>query len=290
MISPKLIKVSVVIPVYNNPDGLKKVLESLVDQNFNNNEYEIIIADNGSSDGSLDVVKEYRGNYPQLVNYVIEDKIQSSYAARNKGIGVAKGQVLAFTDSDCIPSESWLREGCNALLKDNASMIAGRIDFIFRNSEPNIWEYYDSAGKLNQKSYVENIGFGATANLFVRKTMFDRYGLFISELQSGGDYEFGRRLTQSGEILVYDEDALVYHPARATFKAKLKKSKRIAKGQKILEQFEILEHDRITWKQLIPTKYYLALPKYRIGFVRKIVLVLIINFFRYFNYFYRLIF
>ena len=288
MISPKLIKVSVVIPVYNNPDGLKKVLASLVEQDFPKDQYEIIVADNRSTDESLDVAQEYAENYPYLVKYVIEDKIQSSYAARNKGIQIAKGNVLAFTDSDCDPVENWLAEGCKSLKYNNASMVAGKIEFTFKDSEPNIWEYFDAAGKLNQKSYVENAGFGATANLFIRKTMFDIYGLFLSKLKSGGDYEFGRRLTQSGELLLYEESVLVYHAARSTFKDKLAKSKRIAEGQRRLSSMGLLDHGQLNWRQLFPTKHYSSIPEIKIEIRNKILLVLINNFFRYYNYYMRI--
>jgi glycosyltransferase involved in cell wall biosynthesis len=267
---------------------LKKVLASLVEQDFPKDQYEIIVADNGSTDKTLNVAKDYAEKYQFLVRYVIEDDIQNSYAARNKGIQIAQGEILAFTDSDCVPCESWLTKGCKALWKDNASMIAGRIEFTFKKSQPNIWEYFDAAGKLNQKSYVESAGFGATANLFVRKTMFDRYGLFLSELQSGGDYEFGRRLTQSNEVLLYAENALVYHPARSTFRDKLAKSKRIAEGQKMLSKMGLLDHGQLNWRHLLLTKHYPSLPGVRIEINEKILLVLINNIFRYYNCFKRI--
>jgi glycosyltransferase involved in cell wall biosynthesis len=283
-----LIKVSVIIPVFNNPDGLKKVLESLVEQDFPKDQYEIIVADNCSTDESLDVAHEYTENYPDLVKYVIEGKIQSSYAARNKGIIIAKGEILAFTDSDCDPVECWLREGCKSFKENNASMVAGEIEFTFKNSEPNIWEYFDAATKLNQKSYVENAGFGATANLFVRKLMFDKYGLFLSQLKSGGDYEFGRRLTQSGELLLFTEKALVYHPARSCFRSKFSKSKRIAEGQRILTKRGLLDHGRLNWRQLLLRMYYPTLPEVKMKKHEKILLVLINNYFRYYNFLKRL--
>ena len=269
---------------------MQNTLESLVEQNFPRGHYEIIVADNGSTDKTLNVAKDYAEKYQSLVRYVIEDNIQGSYAARNKGIYIAKGSIIAFTDADCIPDMNWLNKGFSSIKESSVSMLAGRIEFTYKNSEPNIWEYYDSAGKLKQRSYVENAGFGATANLFVKKVMFNKYGSFIPEVQSGGDYEFGRRITQAGETLIYDGDALIYHPARTTFKDKLKKSKRIANGQKILEQMNLLEHGKRTWKQLIPTIQYSLLHNYRLNFRRKLLLVVITNFFRYFNYFHRLIF
>ena len=281
-------QLSVIIPVYNNSSGLRKVLWSLVNQDFDKILYEIIVSDNGSTDKTLDVAKEYADEYPQLVRYVIENKIQSSYAARNKGIIIAKGKILVFTDADCIADKDWLKNGFSSMTQSSVSMVAGRIKFTYKNSEPNIWEYYDSAEKLNQKSYVKNAGFGATANLFVRKKMFDKYGLFLPEFQSGGDYEFGRRLTQLGEVLLYAETSLVYHPARFTFRDKLAKSKRVAKGQKMLERMGLLNHGKLNWRQLILTKHYPSLPGINIRIDEKIMLVLINNFFRYYNFFKRL--
>ncbi len=281
-------QLSVIIPVYNNSSGLRKVLWSLVNQDFDKILYEIIVSDNGSTDKTLDVAKEYADEYPQLVRYVIENKIQSSYAARNKGIIISKGKILVFTDADCIADKDWLKNGFSSMTQSSVSMVAGRIKFTYKNSEPNIWEYYDSAEKLNQKSYVNNAGFGATANLFVRKKMFDKYGLFLPELQSGGDYEFGRRLTQLGEVLLYAETSLVYHPARFTFRDKLAKSKRVAKGQKMLERMGLLNHGKLNWRQLILTKHYPSLPGINIRIDEKFMLVLINNFFRYYNFFKRL--
>tara|TARA_Y100000590_G_scaffold470346_1_gene664000 strand:- start:18788 stop:19651 length:864 start_codon:yes stop_codon:yes gene_type:complete len=283
-----LIKASVIIPVHNNPYGLKRLLASLVEQDFPNNQYEVIVVDNRSTDSSQDIALEYVNNYPRLVKNISEDKIQSSYAARNKGIEIARGEILAFTDSDCVPCESWLTEGCKALWQQNASMIAGRIKFTFEKSLPNIWEYFDAAGKLNQKSYVQGAGFGATANLFVRNEMFKKYGVFLSELESGGDYEFGRRLTQAEETLKYSKEALVLHPARSSFRSKLAKSKRIAKGQKDLAKMGLLEHGQLNCRQLSLTLYYPTLPEVRMKMYKKILLVLINNSFKYYNFFLRI--
>ena len=157
----------------------------LVNQDFPKDQYEIIVAYNGFDDKTLDVAKTFTNYFPRLVKYVIENKIQSSYAARNKGIRIAKGQVLAFIDSDCIPTLNWLSQGYSTLVKNKVSMLAGRIKFTYKNSKPNLWEYFDASTKLNQKSYVENAGFGATANLFVRKKMFHKYGIFFPSFNLG---------------------------------------------------------------------------------------------------------
>ena len=80
--------------MYKDSKGLRDSLSCLVNQNFPKDKYEIIVADNGSTDGTLNVAKNFNKKYPGLVHYVIENKIQSSYAARNRGIKLSKGKLI----------------------------------------------------------------------------------------------------------------------------------------------------------------------------------------------------
>ena len=155
------------------------------------------------------------------------------------------------------------------------------------NFEWNIWEYFDSAGKLNQKYYVENANFGATANLFVRHSVFVKYGFFLSILESGGDYEFCRRVTKSGEVLLFASNALVFHPARSSLKSKLAKSKRIAEGQRKLSRMGLLDHGQLDWRQLLLRISYPTLPEVKLRRHEKMSLIIIYNCFQYYNFFKR---
>jgi hypothetical protein len=159
---------------------------------------------------------------------------------------------------------------------------------IFKQKHPNIWEYFDAARKLNQRAYVEKAGFGATANLFVRRVLFDTYGLFRSNLQSGGDYEFGRRLTTAGEKLVYIDSAIVRHPARRSFKAVLNKSKRVAKGQKQLEDIGLLEHCPLSWQSLKPVRQCPRMDAILLSAKQRLAVVAMATFFKYYNFLKRL--
>jgi len=277
--------VSVIIPVYNDSERIRKALDALVAQTYPRDSYEIIVADNGSTDSTPQVVEEYCAKYPNLVRLVFEREVQSSYAARNKGLQVAMGGIFAFTDSDCVPEQNWIEVGTKALQHQQAACGGGRITFFFKSSRPNIYEYLDSARKLNQQAYIEQAGFAATANYFARRELFDRYGEFRYNLISGGDYEFGQRLTAEGEKMIYIPEARVQHPARASFKEILKKTSRVAAGQKELASLGLLEHGTLSWRNWLPKFRYPRDGHWskEHSFREKIQLVLLANFFSYLN-------
>jgi glycosyltransferase involved in cell wall biosynthesis len=232
--------VSVVVPVLNNQDGIRALLKALSGQAYGRDRFEVIVADNGSRDRITDVVEQARQDLaPTEVKLVFERDILGSYAARNKGLEATRGQIIAFTDSDCLPAAEWIERGVAALLTEDCDLAAGRVAMTFRP-------------KLNQNMYVEDASFGATANLFVRRSAIDHGGVFCGELTSGGDYEFGRRLTAQGAKLVYVHDAVVAHPARATFRGILRKTRRIAIGQKQLDAVGSQDHGRVTSRSFMP--------------------------------------
>jgi glycosyltransferase AglI len=280
--------ITVIIPVYNDPEGLGDTLSSLIEQDYPNNKYEIIVVDNGSNDNTLDVAKKYTATNPELIKFTVEDKIQSSYAARNKGLGIASGDIIAFIDSDCVADKQWLKSGVSYLEDAEIAAVAGRIKFTYLDDNPNFWEYFDSARKLNQRSYVENSGFGATANFFVRKEIVNKYGLFRDDLISGGDYEFGRRITDRNETIVFGEGALVLHKARTTFSSILSKSSRVASGQKVLTRLGLLNHGVVTWRTFLPARVAPDLKGYNINLTKKISYIFVKTFFSYYNFFRRL--
>ena len=244
---------SVVVPVYNDARRLRSALDALLSQTYPSDCYEVIVADNGSTDTTPRVAEEYAVRRGGTVRLVVEDQIQSSYAARNRGLRAARGEVLAFTDADCVPDPEWLKNGIRALAEPDATCGGGRIVFFYKSARPNVYEYYDSVRKLDQQSYVCRAGFAATANFFARARLFGQYGEFRADLSSGGDYEFGRRLTSAGEKMVYIPDATVRHPARATFHELYLKTKRVARGQRKLEWLGLLDHGRLTWRNWLPT-------------------------------------
>ena len=118
------ILISVIIPVWNDKDKICKCIQALESQSLSRASYEIIAVDNGSTDGTYEYLESK--NTIRLA----QEKQPGSYAARNKGINLAKGKFLAFTDSDCIPSFNWLEELVKTIESDQTiGIVAGHVEF-----------------------------------------------------------------------------------------------------------------------------------------------------------------
>jgi len=216
--------VSVIIPVYNDAKRIGLCIEALLRQSYPRERFEIIVVDNGSKDSTHQVVSGY-----PAVTLLVENEVQGSYAARNKGIENASGEIIAFTDGDCVPQTKWLDSGVAALQLKQADLVGGRVKFPL-NPGSSAAEYYDALCNIRIKDNVETRGVAFTANLLVHKSVIDNLGGFPHHIQSGGDVYFTSRATSAGHKLVYGGDAIVEHPAR-NLRALVRKSLRIGRGK-----------------------------------------------------------
>jgi glycosyltransferase involved in cell wall biosynthesis len=243
--------ISVIVPVFNNAGGIALLLGALESQSYDNLKYEVIIVDNGSQDGTYEVASLFADKSETTIK-VVQELAVGAYAARNKGVSEASGEILAFTDSDCVPTPTWIERGAASLASSTADGAAGAVEFTFIGERANAYEFLDSANKLAQETYVTKLGFAATANFIVRKVAVEDLGGFDSNLRSGGDYELGQRLTASGRELIYVGDAVVQHPARSTFREIIQKNIRVAGGQYALRKQGKLKHGSFSWKNFFP--------------------------------------
>jgi len=200
--------VSVIVPVRDAAATLGDCLDGLAAQQLTDVGFEVIVVDNGSQDGTPQLARAH-----PLKPRVIFESRPGSYAARNAGLAAAQGKIVAFTDGDCYPAPIWLARGLRAL--QATELVAGRVR-PHLSSAPTRWERFDAGHHVDQRKYVEVLGFGATANLFVRRAVFDRIGDFDGTLRSGGDREFCTRATAAGFRLGYASDAEVTHRSRRT--------------------------------------------------------------------------
>ena len=219
--------VSVIIPVYNSNKLLHICLTALAQQTYPRDCYEVIVVDNNSQENVSDVVKHFE----QVT--LIKETQPGSYVARNKGLSVAKGTVIAFTDADCVPTPAWIEHGVSALVSEpNVGLVAGHIDLFAEDANnPNPYELYEMlALGFPQDQFVAEGHFGVTANLFTFDHVIKSVGDFDSTLKSGGDKQWGQRVYQAGYRQLYVKEAIVKHPTRTTWEELNKRGTRIIGG------------------------------------------------------------
>jgi glycosyltransferase involved in cell wall biosynthesis len=217
---------SVIIPVYNDREGLRVCLEALALQTWPHDRLEVLVVDNGSREPIADLTARF--GFVRLLS----ESEPGSYAARNRGLTEARGQLLAFTDADCLPAPTWLEEGARALLEHGGPVVlAGRVEVFAQDpARPTLAEEYELALAFTQRSNARRKHFGVTANLFTTRAAFERVGPFDTRLKSGGDKEWGQRAFAQGVPVAYCDSAVVRHPARRSVRELCQKRARQAGG------------------------------------------------------------
>ncbi len=213
-------EVSIVIPIRNSEDYIERLLAGLRELEYQSS-YEVIIVDNGSTDRTYEILRESEFKVLSCT------EVYSSYAARNIGIKEAQYDIIAFTDADCRVSSNWLSNGVSHLQAEESDIAAGRVVFEFKDKGSS-WEVYDSLVNMDNK-YSVSRGQAKTANVFVRKSLFDQYRYFDGNAKSGEDVKWTNDMFRKGCKLSYCHDAVVYHPTRSK-KETLEKAKRVGYG------------------------------------------------------------
>lgn len=228
----KRMKISVIVPVFNVPLGLKDTLNSLVEQNFPQDLFEIIVADNGSTDNTFSVIESFIERYPKLIRAVQENDIQSSYAARNKGIKAAKGSIITFIDADMTVEKDWLEKVVESFKKNQPDCLVCNVKVI--TVRKSVFALYDKMVSFPIEHYVKEMHFTPVGCLTIYLDIFDKIGLFDENLISGGDREFGNRVHEAGYKIRYEPDIIMNHPTRSSLKQLSSKAFRIGRGLKQL--------------------------------------------------------
>jgi glycosyltransferase involved in cell wall biosynthesis len=211
--------VSIIVPHYNDLAGLDRCLSLLVTQTPPEGGFEIVVADNGSPAGA------------EAVEAVIAGRARLTIAtdrgagpARNAGVAAARGAILAFTDSDCLPKPGWLVAGVRALGRFDLVGGAMRVS-VEHDGELSGAEAFERVFAFDNRRYVEDLGFTVTANLFCRREVFERTGPFHVGVPE--DMEWCHRAREQGFCIGHAADAIVAHPARPDWGALIGKWRRL---------------------------------------------------------------
>jgi len=218
--------VSVIVPVWNDAAGLARCLSAIRCQSYPSDRIQLIVVDNGSSDGSFEVAQSFAG-----MTALIEP-MPGSYAARNAGLQCALGDYVAFTDSDCVPDKSWIEEGIAAASREpKLGVLAGRVEITCDgSSKSSAAVLYERMFSFNQELNAKS-GTCIAANWLSPRSVIEGFGGFDSSLRSGGDAKLSRQISEAGHSVRYCGAMLVSHPARATLEALIAKRRRIVGGK-----------------------------------------------------------
>lgn len=191
--------ITVVIPVRNGMPWFEEQLRAIIDQECEE-PWEVIVADNGSTDGSADLVRALisQGSPIRLVD---ASAVRGAGATRNVGVKSANGELIAFCDADDVVQPGWL-EACLRALAD-AEVTGGRTDYWSLNDQP--VPTCPIPADPPAKAQFGFLGAAMSCNLAVRRKEFDQVGGFDEELMVGEDYDLCWRIQLSGgRFLVCD--------------------------------------------------------------------------------------
>ena len=202
-------EISVIVPHYQDLAALDSCLTMLERQTLARERFEIIVADNNSPIGREKVEEAIAGR-ARLV--VVTEK--GAGPARNGGVAAARGKLLAFTDSDCVPEPQWLEAGIGALARHD--IVGGRVTVLVDDPKsPSAVEAFERVFAFNFEDYILNKGFTGSGNLFVPKETFEKVGGFRAAVSE--DVDWSHRARALGFEIGYEPNAVVGHPARRTW-------------------------------------------------------------------------
>ena len=208
-----------VVPHFHDLVRLDACLAALERQTYPRERFEIVVADNNSPEGAEAIAGVIAGRATLVV---VTEK--GAGPARNGGVAQAKGELLAFTDCDCVPEPQWLASGLEALARYD---IVGGDVRVFPDDLDHMTpvEAFDRVFGFDNALYIRSKGFSVTANLFCPRKVFDAVGGFRADMSE--DVEWSQRALKQGYTLGYAPKAIVQHPARRTWEELLHKWRRL---------------------------------------------------------------
>ena len=198
-------KVSVIVPAYNARKTISQCIEALLSQKYPRENYEVIVIDDGSADGTADAVKAYPVKYMYQRN-------QGPATARNAGVREAQGEIILFTDSDCVPSDNWIAEMIKPFEDKEVVAVKGgyktrQKSMVARFAQIEFEERFEMLKKTESIDMVDTYSAGYRKEIFLQMGGFDPY----FPVANNEDTELSYRMSKLGYKMVFNPDAIVYH-------------------------------------------------------------------------------
>ena len=175
-----MLKLSIITVNFNNKEGLQKTIESVVNQTYKN--YEYLVIDGGSTDGSVEVIKEYA----EKISYWISESDNGIYNAMNKGILNSKGEYLQFLNSgDWLVNETIIENILHEI--PNCDLLYGNMIMVMPNGKLRT-SYRSKGAEISFFTLFE--GTINHSPSFIKRSLFLKYGLYDEQLRIVSDWKF----------------------------------------------------------------------------------------------------
>ncbi|MCI5166123.1 MAG: glycosyltransferase [Candidatus Electrothrix sp. GM3_4] len=196
---------SIIVPAWNAEKNLSLCLQSLTQQTLSKDSYEVILVDDGSTDQTAEIARQF----PVVYHY---QKNQGPASARNAGVFLAKGDLIFFTDADCIPDPNWLKKMAAPFVRPEVTAVKGAYrteqkDIIARFAQVEFEERFSMLAQRESIDMVDTYSAGFRKKIFLDLGGFDtRFPKANNE-----DTEFSYRMSVQGYTMVFTPRALVRH-------------------------------------------------------------------------------
>lgn len=245
-------RVSVIVPVKNGAQKIAGLLDSLMQVDYDREMLEIVVVDGNSSDNTREIVLRY-----PTVKLLTEER-PGLNAARNTGIKNSAGEVIAFTDSDCIVSKNWVRKIVEDFGEKEVGCVGGNA---LRFYDDLISRYCDESLMPVMRIFTEKkalnevkppVRYPAGCNMAIRRSILAEAGEFDENIEYGFDEdELVERICSTGHTMVLDPDLLVSHKHRSSVRELLKQTFRYGRGMGVLLREKGLKSIFSKWILLI---------------------------------------
>lgn len=213
--------VTVIIPVKDRARELAECLQSLVGQDYPKERMEIIVVDDGSTDETVEVASSFS------CKLLTNKRTQGQSLCRNRGAAAARGEILAFIDSDCVAGNDWLRQLVPYFQWEQVGAVGGYVDGYFEQSS--LDRYEKAYSPLNMGKHIfystddRSTFYVPTCNLLVRRSLYLDNGGISEALHVGEDVDFCWRMRSRGHFLLYVPVGVVLHKHRNCLTRMLKR-------------------------------------------------------------------
>lgn len=182
-------KISIITATRNNCNLIAKTIESVISQTYENIEY--IIVDGASTDGSLEIIKEYAQKYSSIIKYISEPD-NGVYSAINKGIKMSSGNVVGLLHgNDYFSSIDVVAKVAKLFEDKTVPFVYGDVKYVKGNRDK-VVRYY-SASRISKELLLQGIA-PPHPSLYMRRELFEKYGIYKEDYLIGADFDMFLRL------------------------------------------------------------------------------------------------